>query len=176
MGFRNPSPVSIGVLVMKGVCVFVSATATLQNITVGLWKLCPGGNQAELRSEIRSEIAHYDAPFGQVKVKILGKGHNTGNLVRSDLITPSVRAWVDKLALEAPNTGKMYRSSLGRYWLHQLSTKFSTVDAWATQVRNEQVSNDIDERRAWAVNLESFVNSYVSPKTQRHLSPSQRMS
>ena len=58
---------------------------------------------------------------------------------------------------------------LKTYWNNWLKPQgFTSLDSWIEQVRKEQDSTDITVRRAWAVQLESFVNSYTPPRTGRH--------
>jgi len=84
--------------------------------------------------------------------------------------TPTVKTWFDKLALKSEGTAKGYFSNLKTYWNVALTAEsFSTIDDWVAQVKQEQKSDEVNVRRTWAVNLESFINAYVSPYTKRLL-------
>src|SRR5207249_3816133 len=83
-------------------------------------------------------------------------------LASSDLAVPSVKQWYAKRALESENTADGYFSRLQTYWTTYVKPQgFASVDEWIGHVRKEQASTDVTVRRAWAVNLEAFVNSYV---------------
>jgi site-specific recombinase XerD len=84
--------------------------------------------------------------------------------------TPIVKQWFDKLALKSEGTAKGYFSNLKTYWNSLTAQGFSTIDDWVALVKQEQKSDEVNVRRGWAVNLESFINSYVSPSTDRLLS------
>ena len=85
--------------------------------------------------------------------------------------TPTVKQWFDKLVLKSEGTAKGYFSNLKTYWNVALNAQgFSTVDDWVAHVKKEQASDEVNVRRAWAISLESFINSYVSPSTHRLLS------
>jgi len=84
--------------------------------------------------------------------------------------TPTVKQWFDKLVLKSEGTAKGY-SNLKTYWNVALNPQgFSTMDDWVARVKQEQKSDEVNVRRGWAVNLEAFINSYVSPSTHRLLS------
>jgi site-specific recombinase XerD len=73
--------------------------------------------------------------------------------------------------LKSEGTAKGYFSNLKTYWNVALTPQgFSTIDDWVAQVKQEQKSDEVNVRRGWAVNLEAFINSYVSPSTHRLLS------
>ena len=66
--------------------------------------------------------------------------------------TPTVKQWFDKLALKSEGTATGYFSSLKTYWLNLKAQGFSTIDDWVAQVKQEQESNEVSVRRAWAIN------------------------
>ncbi len=73
--------------------------------------------------------------------------------------------------MKSEGTAAGYYSNLGTYWVNSLKAQgFSTIDDWVATVQKEQDSSEVNVRRAWAVDLESFINSYVSPATERLLS------
>ncbi len=87
-----------------------------------------------------------------------------------ELAAPSVKQWYAKRALESEKTADGYFSRLQTYWTFYLKPHgFIGIDEWVGQVRKEQASTDVTVRRTWAVNLESFVNSYVPKRTGRPL-------
>jgi hypothetical protein len=87
--------------------------------------------------------------------------------------TQSVNQWHSKKFLEAEGTADVYRSNLNTYWQRSLKAQgLPTIDDWIATVRKEQESTDVSLRRKWGSELESLVNSYVSPTTGRLLGKS----
>jgi site-specific recombinase XerD len=73
------------------------------------------------------------------------------------------------MALESPKTARLYLYQLNIYWKRNLHNTYATIDDYVSQVRKEQESSDINQRRKWASDLEAFVNAYVSTHTGRPL-------
>ena len=70
--------------------------------------------------------------------------------------TPLVKRWYDRLAGRSKSTAKSFVNNLFQYWRDHLSKRLSNIEAWVAEVKQQSFSRDLEEKRAWALELESY--------------------
>jgi transposase InsO family protein len=78
---------------------------------------------------------------------------------------PYVKAWVDTIEVE--KTKDAYRQQFFTYWTRQLAKSYPSPIEWIRAVRAEQKSDENNVRVHWALDLKSFMQAYISPRTHK---------
>ncbi len=82
------------------------------------------------------------------------------------LASPIVQEWRQKLLRQSKASARVYSEFLRTFYRSKIEPRgFVNIDQWVAEVRSQQDSKEIKERRAWGRDLEEFITSYVSPTT-----------
>ena len=82
---------------------------------------------------------------------------------------PRVRKWLDKLNKNSEKTSALYVSNLWIYWNESLSKKYDSLEAWVSAIKEQSKSDEYDVQKQWAVDLEEWILTRISPRTGRPL-------
>ncbi len=78
---------------------------------------------------------------------------------------PLVAEWRAQLHKRGGNTERQYLGLFSRFFKIQIQVRGYTPQAWVEEVKSQQRSAEVKERRAWGREVEDFVTSYRIPKT-----------
>ncbi len=89
------------------------------------------------------------------------------------LDTKEIAAWLGTISRE--KTKATYSSSLFRYWRGFLAERYSTIWDWVDSVKRAQRSEENIVRICWALELQRYMNSFISQVTKNSMGYSEKV-
>src|SRR5436309_15248476 len=95
----------------------------------------------------------------------MSRQQETSKLLAEFKANPLVKEWIETLTSESAK--ELYSQFLYTYFNHSVKVRGFTIKAWVEEVGNQRTSMNAKDRRAWATELSSFLNTYISPVTSK---------
>jgi len=82
---------------------------------------------------------------------------------------PEVYKWFKRAKAKNADSAKVMASYIYSYWNEHLSKRLSDIQAWVAEVKTQNKSDDLETKRTWGTELETWLPSKKLKKNSRRL-------